>query len=328
MSGGSATERAPAPRRRATRASAGDFSDVWAVQRARILLAAAEAARLRGARQLTVAEIVQRAGVSRRTFYAMYADREDCMLAAVDEAMKRAERRVLPAFLAQDGWRERLSAGLLEILCFLDEEPELGALIVIDSLALSDEGLRQRWQALRCVTDAVRAGQELCTGALAPDELTAEGVVGAVCAVLHRHLLFERRRSSVRLHARLMGMIVLPYLGRAAAAGELERAAPRRLPRREGASADPLRELPLRLTGRTLAVLAAIAARPGATNREVAAHAGVGDQGQASKLLARLARAGLIVNARAQPRSGPNAWSLTEAGDALQQAIRARTARG
>ncbi len=49
----------------------------------------------RGAANVSVAHVVERAGVSRRTFYELFADREECFLAAFDDAVSRASRYVL-----------------------------------------------------------------------------------------------------------------------------------------------------------------------------------------------------------------------------------------
>ena len=55
--------------------------------------------------------------------------------------------------------------------------------------------------------------------------MTAEGLVGAVFAVIHARILEPERGSLIELLGPLMSMIVLPYLGVRAAAGELKRAA-------------------------------------------------------------------------------------------------------
>lgn len=71
----------------------------------------------------------------------------------------------------------------------------------------------------------------------------------------------------------------------------------------------------MRLTYRTLLVLRTIASNPGANNRRVASLAGIVDQGQISKLLARLERLGLIANAHTgHGRGAANAWTLTQRG--------------
>jgi chromosome segregation and condensation protein ScpB len=119
-----------------------------------------------------------------------------------------------------------------------------------------------------------------------------------------------------------MSMIVLPYLGQAAARRELARPVPKPRTQPGQARPDPLRDLNMRLTYRTVRVLSAIAAHPGASNRQIADTAGVGDQGQISKLLSRLANLGLIENTGPGHAHGePNAWTLTPKGSEIQAAI-------
>jgi hypothetical protein len=78
----------------------------------------------------------------------------------------------------------------------------------------------------------------------------------------------------------------------------------------------------MRPTYRTVTVLAASAARPGASNREVGLAAGVEDQGQISKLLARLGRLGLIENTgEGHLHGAPNAWWLTDRGHEVEASI-------
>jgi hypothetical protein len=79
----------------------------------------------------------------------------------------------------------------------------------------------------------------------------------------------------------------------------------------------------MRMTYRTRRVLSTIAAKPGASNRDVADAAGIEDQGQISKLLAKLAGLGLLLNANeGRPRGGANAWWLTEPGEELERTAR------
>jgi hypothetical protein len=59
----------------------------------------------------------------------------------------------------------------------------------------------------------------------------------------------------------------------------------------------------------------AVAANPGASNRELGVAAEVPDQGQISKLLARLAKVGLIENVgEGTVRAAASSWSLTDVG--------------
>ena len=309
------------------------------IQRARIVSALVEVARERGVGRVTVAHIVARSGVSRRTFYEMFEDRDACFLAAFEDAVRRATTRAVPAFGAGAAgrggvgvaggaeWRERVRAGLLALLEFLDDEPGLGRLCVVDALGAGPMVLARRAQVVAALVDAVDRGRGVARAGLCPTRLTAEGVVGGVLAVLYARLAERHRRPLVGLLNPLMGVIVLPYLGPASAARETARTAPRIRRRTAHPPSNPLEGLDMRLTYRTVRVLAAIASEPGASNRQVADGAGVHDQGQISKLLARLEHLGLIENGGAGPvRGEPNAWRLTQRGREVEIAIRQQTA--
>jgi AcrR family transcriptional regulator len=99
-----------------------------------MITAMAEVAGERGAANATVAHVVARSGVSRRTFYEMFSDREDCLAAAFAEAVERAARRALPAYQSERGWQARLRAGIAALLLFLEDEPDMGRLLVVEAL--------------------------------------------------------------------------------------------------------------------------------------------------------------------------------------------------
>jgi hypothetical protein len=126
----------------------------------------------------------------------------------------------------------------------------------------------------------------------------------------------------------LMGIVVLPYLGAAAARRELARPTPAGSVTTDGAAGgravgDPLEGVSMRLTYRTARVLEGLAERPGASNREVATCAGIHDPGQVSKLLRRLEGLGLLVNScEGHAKGEPNAWGLTPRGERVARSIR------
>ena len=291
-----------------------------------------------GAGSVTVGHIVARAGVSRRTFYELFEDREDCFLAALDDAVARATAVVLPAYTGATGWRDQIRAALAALLQLFDEEPGLARLCVVEALGAGPRALEHRARVLDSLIDVIDRGRSEAKAERKPPRLAAEGLVGAVLAVIHARLSQDdsagagvRAKPSAPtarladLLNPLMGMIVLPYLGTAAASKELARPVP--LPQEDGAGrtrrpGDPLEGLGMRLTYRTLRVLATIAAHPKASNREIAEGAEVADQGQISKLLSRLENLGLIHNHGAgQPPGTPNAWSLTPRGEEIHLAL-------
>jgi AcrR family transcriptional regulator len=302
---------------------------VTEVQRSRVLTAAAQIVGELGYGGMSVARITGRAGVSRRTFYDLYEDREDCFLAAFEEAVARASKVAVEAAAGQGAWREQVRAGLSALLGFFDDEPGLGALVIVEALGAGPRVLERRSRVLEDVIAVVDRGRSEVKPGREASPLTAEGIVGAVLAVIHARILEKGHPRLTSLLNPLMGMIVLPYLGQAVAARELARPAPR-IARAPGASrasrtspSDPLEGLEMRLTYRTLRVLSAIASHPGASNRHVADDAGVHDQGQISKLLARLEHLGLIYNTgEGHAKGEANAWNLTPRGAEVEQSLR------
>jgi AcrR family transcriptional regulator len=79
-----------------------------------------EVAAERGASNVSVAHVVERAGVSRRTFYELYGDHEACFLGAFDDAYARASQYVLDGYDPSAKWAERVRVALTNLLCFLD----------------------------------------------------------------------------------------------------------------------------------------------------------------------------------------------------------------
>ncbi|HEV3095335.1 MAG TPA: TetR/AcrR family transcriptional regulator [Solirubrobacteraceae bacterium] len=282
----------------------------------------------RGASHVTVAHVTERSGVSRRTFYELFEDREDCFLAAFEQALEFASERVLSAYRSQESWRERIAAALSALLVFLDEEPVVGKLLIVESLSGGPRTLDRRNEAIAQITSAIDGGREEARAA-SPPRLTAEGIVGGALTVIHSRLGEADRRPLVQLLNQLMSMIVLPYLGATVARRELDRPAPKsRSPRdeREPLLSDPFKDAGMRLTYRTVRVLMAIVDRPGASNRMIGQSAGVSDQGQVSKLLSRLQRIGLAANTGLRPGQGaPNAWVLTDKGHQVVHTIRSHS---
>lgn len=278
----------------------------------------------------TMVDVAARAGLSSATCTALFADRESCLLAAFDLGVERASMRIVPAFEAERRWLDAIKAGLAAFLRFLEEDPAFGGLIVFHSLGGGPEVLRRRMRVLGVVATVVdRGAEEVPPGKQRPPSVIAEGVVGAVLAIVQNRMLAEEQgceeqERPIGLFGSLASMIVLPYLGATVARRELTRPAPRArvgLGDQRGERADAELDTSVRLTYRTARVLRAIADYPGASNREVAERAGIVDQGQVSKLLSRLEARELIVKmGEGRTRGAPNSWRVSEQGELVLKA--------
>jgi AcrR family transcriptional regulator len=307
----------PAPRPSAVNRLGG--MRVSEMQRSRLLAAAVGAVEQRGYHGASVAHITERARVSRRTFYELFENREECLLAVLESTFEQIVSEIAAANLTGLSWRERVRGGLWVILCFFDREPALARLCVVESQRAGEQMLDARDRTLERLARIVDEGRRESVRSSNALTLTAQGVVGAVLSILHARLARSRREPLQGLLGELTGMIVLPYLGAGAARREQERPAPAPVPLKTAPTTvltAALAALPMRLTYRTAKVIQCIAEHPGISNRQVADHAGIHDQGQISKLLSRLERLQLAVNTGegAHLKGESNAWKLTPTG--------------
>jgi AcrR family transcriptional regulator len=304
---------------------------VVGMQRRRLVLALVEVVAEVGLDGASVGVICKRAGVSRRTFYEIFEDRETCVLAAFDGAVERIAASVLSACGREGRWSARVRDGLIVLLEYLDCEPGLARLCVVETLRAGPEVIEHRKRVLDGLIAIIDEGRAESRSRSAPPPLTAQGVVGGVLSVIHACLLEDPGGRLVELANPLMAMIVHPYLGPAAAQRELEQPTPNtpsviaHRATTHGGS-DPFKDLPIRFTYRTALVLETIATEGGRgsypSNRVIAETSGITDEGQMSRLLRRLRQAGLIANhGEGHTKGEANAWTLTQRGEAVQQAI-------
>jgi AcrR family transcriptional regulator/DNA-binding MarR family transcriptional regulator len=298
-------------------------------QRTRLLDATFALVGAEGYRRLTARRVSDWAGVSNKTFYDLFSDREDCFLAAFDYAIDQLTTVVVPAWEREKDWAAGIRAGLGALLGFLDEEPALRRLVFVEALGAGPRVLARRAEVLDALAGPVDEGRK---DAKAGDELpplTAEGIIGATFGVIYARLSQDDPEPLAGLLNQLVATIVLPYRGHAAAAREHARLAPELTTvsgnesggKLHAAAGEPTTPLDFRLTVRTHLVLTAVA-RLGdrgsdPSNREIAGASGVKDQGQISRLLARLEGLGLLVNTGGATAGIPNAWRLTEKGGAV-----------
>ena len=288
-------------------------------QRARRLVTAAEAVRQLPVERLVFSELNGRAVLARDAIADHLQDGEACQLEAFEQALALVVERASLAFWEQDGWLDAVRAGLVALLEFFDEELALARYLVVHSAQAGGKISERRREVLEWI--ALVLDDERAPARGYPPPLTAQAVASGVLGVLSEWLSQPQAPQLVELAGPLMSFMVAPFLGAKVARRELARA-------RGGPSPMGTGRLDLRPDGggslnrRALAVVMVVGDEPGLNNKKLAAHAGIEDPGQCSRLVARLARLGLIENANAGAQSGRKAWQLTGAGEQLLAAIR------
>ena len=169
------------------------------IQRARILAAIVELVAERGVSGATIARIVAGSGVSRRTFYELFKDREDCFVAAFEMAVERASRYVRDVYDPQAGWAVRIRVSLIALLSFLDAEPFMARLLIVESLGAGPRALQRRSQVLAILIAAVDEGRQEAKGGSEPTPLTRRGGSRRRAVRAPRASLREESRTAHRV---------------------------------------------------------------------------------------------------------------------------------
>ena len=165
---------------------------IAANQRERILSAVAQAAAELGYAEMTVEAIIVRAGVSRRTFYEHFRNKEDAFFAAYDAAVHLLAGHIRRAYLNKATARERLRAGIGAFLQFLASGPEFARMCIVEVLAAGPRAIARRNEAMRMFAEIIEDNiHELVPSCRRP-ALTAETIVGGIHEAVFSRVLADR----------------------------------------------------------------------------------------------------------------------------------------
>jgi AcrR family transcriptional regulator len=157
-------------------------------QRERLLDAIANVVAEKSYAGTRVADITDYAGVSRKTFYELFTDKEECFLAAFDAINKLLMDRMASALtdLSDSNWRVRVRALLGEFLRFLAAEPAFARMCIVEVLGSGSAGLARRDAAIEAfvpIVDSIPRSQPGAEQWLAP--LTPVFVTGGILEVIY-----------------------------------------------------------------------------------------------------------------------------------------------
>ncbi|HYG96918.1 MAG TPA: helix-turn-helix domain-containing protein, partial [Solirubrobacterales bacterium] len=107
-------------------------------QRERLLAAVARVTEERGYSEMTVADVIKLAAVSRRTFYEHFANKEAAFLAAYDAVDDHLHSVLAAAAEGREEWSDRVVAVIAALIDFFAGRPDLARLYLVEALALGD----------------------------------------------------------------------------------------------------------------------------------------------------------------------------------------------
>jgi AcrR family transcriptional regulator len=167
-------------------------------QRVRLALGMIDAVAQDGYRATRVADVISHAGVSRKTFYEHFENKEECLLVTCDLITAEAMRRVELAYRNADGWPGRVEAAIRALFDSAIDNPGALRVSLLEIAAVGPAGIARREESITRFEDFIRDALELAPGKGAVSEVTLKAIVGGLNRVLYRRVLRAERDE---LHA-------------------------------------------------------------------------------------------------------------------------------
>jgi AcrR family transcriptional regulator len=195
--------------------------EVLRSQRERLLEATVAAAVEKGYSAMTVADIIKQAGVSRRTFYEMFTDKEDAFLAAYDAIIDILVHEVESAYREHDGsWPERVRAGVGALAELLAANAPIARMAMVEVTTASPVARQRYRDALTRFTPFLDEGRGFSEFAARLPANTSRFAIGSVAALLFDEVQAGRADELPKLVPDLVFAVLLPFLGREVAVAE------------------------------------------------------------------------------------------------------------
>jgi AcrR family transcriptional regulator len=175
--------------------------EVAADQRERLYEAMIKSVNENGFVATTISDLVAGAGVSRRSFYEHFANKEECLMATYDALIGRLTARIVEAYDAEDEWTNQIEAFVRTLFEASSDRPDAARLVSVEMGAAGPAGI-ERW-----ARDADRLAQfvtyifEQAPGEGSVPAPIARAIVGALRTILYSRV--RRERSSRSLKAEL-----------------------------------------------------------------------------------------------------------------------------
>jgi AcrR family transcriptional regulator len=183
-------------------------------QRERLIAGLIQALYEVGYQKTTVSRIGQRAAVSKSDFYKHFESKDDCFIAAYDEAVARIRERVTESCgaVAGEAWPLRVSAAIDALLKLLAAEPALASIVLVEGLRAGRDVYDRYQEAIESFVACLREGAPGPPGGAKVPEATDEAVVGGVASMLGRRVLAGEAEQLGQLFPEILGFVLSAYL--------------------------------------------------------------------------------------------------------------------
>jgi AcrR family transcriptional regulator len=158
----------------------------------------------KGYAELTVADVIKRAGVSRRAFYEHFSNREECFLATYDSIMTESSRAVARAFGEASGLPYNAQGAIEEVFKRALRRPDAMRVLMVEIGTAGPEGIMRRERLGVAYESSLRESLGLPPGPGPIPNPVLRGVIGGLGAVLYSHVQSGRRRQLMQMVPQLV----------------------------------------------------------------------------------------------------------------------------
>jgi AcrR family transcriptional regulator len=182
-------------------------------QRERLIAGVAVAVAEHGYGKLTVARVTAAVGVSRTTFYELFANKHEAVLAAHDIACEHFMGLLMRACGGQRKWPLKVRAAIGATVDFAVAQPAQAQLLTLDALSANIEIAQRVLDLSDHLAALLSAGRRHSPHGAELPELTEKALVGAISAILAGRLMNGETEMLVALESQFVELTLIPYLG-------------------------------------------------------------------------------------------------------------------
>jgi AcrR family transcriptional regulator len=187
-------------------------------QRQRIMFATAEQSAEVGYTATTIAAITARAGVDRRAFNALFADKQQAFMAIHELSFQRTMALTAAAFAAGTSWPERVWEAGRAFTQSFHSNPAVARVGFVDPYAVGGDALARVEDSHTAFTIFLDQGRAEAGGASpATGPLALQAIAAAIFEIAYREARRDRDRRLSSLLPHIVFLCLAPFLTPAAA---------------------------------------------------------------------------------------------------------------
>lgn len=186
-------------------------------QRQRVFAAVARLAREKGYAEMTVADVIAKAGIARKAFYEQFRGKEDAFLAAQSFALENSISVAASRYFSEDAWPDRVWNAALAMLGYIASVPDLAVMDFVESYAAGPAAIRRSLESRMAYTLFLEEGYRQRPQAERLSRICSEAIAGAILELMRQEAVEGRIGRVGELAPQVVYVAVAPFMGPQAA---------------------------------------------------------------------------------------------------------------